>query len=60
MIKLGPGNDDAATDAMRAWAGGMHLGGGVNVGNAQEWLDKGAEKVRVAPWAARRWGRAEG
>lgn len=45
VIKLGPGNDDAAREALAAWPNGLQVGGGINAGNAQEWLDAGAEKV---------------
>jgi phosphoribosylformimino-5-aminoimidazole carboxamide ribotide isomerase len=47
IIKLGPGNDSAAKEALAAWPGGMHLGGGINVDNAQQWLDAGAQKLIV-------------
>jgi phosphoribosylformimino-5-aminoimidazole carboxamide ribotide isomerase len=42
---LGPGNDDAAKEAVGAWTGGFQLGGGITVENAEEWLEAGAEKV---------------
>ena len=45
MIKLGPGNDEAAREALDAWRGGMQVGGGITVDNADEWLEAGAEKV---------------
>jgi phosphoribosylformimino-5-aminoimidazole carboxamide ribonucleotide (ProFAR) isomerase len=45
VIKLGPGNDDAARDALRAWPGALQIGGGINDENAKEWLDAGASKV---------------
>jgi len=47
IIKLGPGNDEAARLALAAWPGGMQLGGGVHAGNAREWLDAGASHVIV-------------
>ncbi|KAJ9094848.1 hypothetical protein QFC19_007777 [Naganishia cerealis] len=47
VIKLGPGNDQAAREALAAWPGGLQVGGGIQVGNAQEWIDAGAEKVIV-------------
>lgn len=47
IIKLGPGNDDAARQALAAWPGGMQLGGGIHAGNAREWLDAGASHVIV-------------
>nr|BBI93157.1 actin [Moesziomyces antarcticus] len=50
VIKLGPRNDEAATSALSAWPQGLHVGGGITGENAQEWLDKGAEKVIVTSW----------
>ncbi|WWD15792.1 phosphoribosylformimino-5-aminoimidazole carboxamide ribotide isomerase [Kwoniella shandongensis] len=50
IIKLGPGNDEAATEALSTWEGGMQVGGGITEDNAQEWLDKGAEKVIVTSY----------
>jgi phosphoribosylformimino-5-aminoimidazole carboxamide ribotide isomerase len=47
VIMLGPGNDQASTDALNAWPQGLQLGGGINLENAQSWLDKGASKVIV-------------
>lgn len=50
VIKLGPGNDEAAREALRAWPDGLHLGGGITSDNAQTWLDAGAEKVIVTSY----------
>ncbi len=50
VIKLGPGNDEAARRALAAWPAGMHIGGGIDQGNARAWLDAGAEKVIVTSW----------
>ncbi|HEX5416062.1 MAG TPA: phosphoribosylformimino-5-aminoimidazole carboxamide ribotide isomerase [Chloroflexota bacterium] len=50
VIKLGPGNDDAARSALAAWSGGLQLGGGVDLENASGWLDAGASKVIVTSW----------
>lgn len=47
VIKLGPGNDEAAREALAAWPGGMQVGGGIHAGNAAEWLDAGASHVIV-------------
>lgn len=47
IIKLGPGNDDAAKEALQAWPGGMQVGGGISLDNAVEWLDAGASHVIV-------------
>ncbi len=53
VISLGPGNEDAARDALAAYPGGMQLGGGVNVDNAAGWLDAGAAQVIVTSWVFR-------
>ncbi|PBK69616.1 Phosphoribosylformimino-5-aminoimidazole carboxamide ribotide isomerase [Armillaria solidipes] len=50
VIKLGPGNDDAAREAISAWPGGLQIGGGINDTNAQQWLDAGASKVIVTSY----------
>jgi phosphoribosylformimino-5-aminoimidazole carboxamide ribotide isomerase len=47
VIMLGPGNDEAAREALEAWPGGMQVGGGVTEKNAAEWIAKGAEKVSL-------------
>ncbi len=47
VIKLGPGNESAAREALAAWPGGLQLGGGITVENASEWLDAGASHVIV-------------
>lgn len=47
VIKLGPGNDRAARDALAAWPGGLQIGGGISAANAREWLDAGASHVIV-------------
>ncbi|OEU54357.1 MAG: phosphoribosylformimino-5-aminoimidazole carboxamide ribotide isomerase [Desulfobulbaceae bacterium S3730MH12] len=50
VIKLGPGNDDAAEKALAVWPGGMQIGGGITAENAGEWLDKGASHVIVTSY----------
>lgn len=50
VIKLGPGNDDAARAALAAWPDGLHLGGGISVDNAAAWIAAGAQKVIVTSW----------
>ena len=47
VIKLGPGNDEAARAALAAYPGGLQIGGGITPDNAQEWLDAGASHVIV-------------
>ena len=50
IIKLGPGNDEAAREALAAWPGGMQLGGGITAGNAADWIEAGAGAVIVTSW----------
>ena len=50
VIKLGPGNDVAAREALAAWPGGMQIGGGIHADNAREWLEAGASQVIVTSW----------
>mmetsp|Transcript_11767 Transcript_11767/g.27341 ORF Transcript_11767/g.27341 Transcript_11767/m.27341 type:complete len:258 (+) Transcript_11767:37-810(+) len=50
VIALGPGNEEAALAALKAYPGGMHMGGGVNPGNAQKFLDAGASHVIVTSY----------
>ena len=45
MIKLGPGNEEAAIQAVTAWPDGLHVGGGINLENARMWIERGAQKV---------------
>jgi phosphoribosylformimino-5-aminoimidazole carboxamide ribotide isomerase len=47
VIMLGPGNEAAATAALRAFPGGLQLGGGITAANAAHWLDQGASAVIV-------------
>lgn len=47
IIQLGPGNEEAATQALAAWPGGMQVGGGITCDNAGTWLDRGASAVIV-------------
>jgi phosphoribosylformimino-5-aminoimidazole carboxamide ribotide isomerase len=51
VIMLGPGNDQAAKDALSAWPGHLQIGGGINDDNAKEWIGGGAEKV-VPPFSS--------
>ena len=53
VIQLGPRNEAAAREALAAYPGGFHLGGGVNIENAQRWLDAGASHVIVTSWVFR-------
>jgi len=53
VIMLGPGCETEARSALGAYPGGMQLGGGVNLDNAQGWLDAGASQVIVTSWVFR-------
>ena len=50
IIMLGPGNEDAALDALSAWPGGMQVGGGITAANAKYWLERGASAVIVTSY----------
>lgn len=50
VIMLGPGNEDAATDALTAYPDGLQVGGGIRPENAMEWLQRGASKVIVTSY----------
>lgn len=50
VIKLGPGNDDAAKEALAAYPGGLQVGGGITASNAADWIDAGASHVIVTSW----------
>ena len=47
VIKLGPGNDEAAREALAAWPGGLQIGGGIDARNAASWIEAGASHVVV-------------
>ncbi|KAI0180895.1 Phosphoribosylformimino-5-aminoimidazole carboxamide ribotide isomerase [Hypoxylon sp. FL1284] len=47
VVMLGPGNDDAAREALAAWPGHLQVGGGVSDGNAAAWVERGASKVII-------------
>ncbi|KAH8724695.1 hypothetical protein GQ44DRAFT_772739 [Phaeosphaeriaceae sp. PMI808] len=50
VIMLGPGNENAATEALGAWKGGMQVGGGITDKNAADWIAKGAERVIITSY----------
>ncbi|KAF2715013.1 Phosphoribosylformimino-5-aminoimidazole carboxamide ribotide isomerase [Pleomassaria siparia CBS 279.74] len=50
VIMLGPGNDEAASEALGAWKGRMQVGGGITEKNAARWIEKGAEKVIITSY----------
>jgi phosphoribosylformimino-5-aminoimidazole carboxamide ribotide isomerase len=53
VIMLGPGNEEAAREALDAFPGGLQIGGGINADNAPRWLDAGASHVIVTSWVFR-------
>lgn len=53
VIMLGAGNETAAREALAAFPGGLQIGGGINLENAQVWLDAGASHVIVTSWIFR-------
>src|SRR5438067_2042916 len=63
VIMLGPGNEAEARAALRAFPGGLQIGGGVNLANARAWLESGASHVIVTSWVFREarvdWDRLE-
>ncbi|KAK4621725.1 1-(5-phosphoribosyl)-5-[(5-phosphoribosylamino)methylideneamino] imidazole-4-carboxamide isomerase [Fulvia fulva] len=50
VIMLGPGNNEAAQEAIAAWPGGLQVGGGIKDSNAKEWIDAGAERVIITSY----------
>ncbi len=50
VIMLGAGNDEAALEALRAYPGGLQIGGGINAGNAESYLENGASHVIVTSY----------
>lgn len=53
VIMLGAGNENEARSALRAYPGGLQIGGGINAENAKTWLDAGASHVIVTSWVFR-------
>ena len=50
VIMLGPGNEQAAFDALTAFPGGLQAGGGIVPDNAARYLDAGASHVIVTSY----------
>jgi len=50
IIKIGPGNDEAALEALSSWPDGLQIGGGINEANAKFWIDAGASKVIITSY----------
>lgn len=53
VIALGPGNRESALQALRAFPGGLQMGGGISPENASEFLDAGASHVIVTSYVFR-------
>ncbi len=50
VIMLGPGNEDEVFSALKAYPGGLQVGGGINPGNAMDYIDAGATHVIVTSY----------
>lgn len=50
VILLGPGNHEAAIEALDAYPGGLQVGGGIDSSNAATYLDAGASHVIVTSY----------
>lgn len=53
VIMLGPGNEEAARTALLSFPGGLQVGGGIHLDNAQSYLDDGASHVIITSWIFR-------
>jgi phosphoribosylformimino-5-aminoimidazole carboxamide ribotide isomerase len=53
VIALGPGNEEAALSALRAFPGGLQMGGGITPENAGLFLNAGASHVIVTSYVFR-------
>jgi phosphoribosylformimino-5-aminoimidazole carboxamide ribotide isomerase len=53
VIMLGPGNEEAAREALLAYPGGLQIGGGIHPDNATPFLDAGASHIIVTSWVFR-------
>ena len=53
VIMLGPGNLEAALSALRAFPGGLQVGGGVTPASAGQLLEAGASHVIVTSYVFR-------
>lgn len=50
VIMLGPGNEDAAREAVSSWPHGLQVGGGISDKNAAQWLEWGASQVIITSY----------
>jgi len=53
VISLGPRNKEAALSALRAFPGGMQMGGGITPDNANDYLNAGASHVIMTSYVFR-------
>ncbi|GMI47940.1 hypothetical protein TrCOL_g8873 [Triparma columacea] len=53
VIMLGSGNTPSAKSALSAYPNNLQIGGGINSGNAMEWIESGASHVIVTSWLFR-------
>ncbi|REE84399.1 1-(5-phosphoribosyl)-5-[(5-phosphoribosylamino)methylideneamino] imidazole-4-carboxamide isomerase [Paenibacillus taihuensis] len=53
VIMLGGGNEEAALAALRAYPGGLQIGGGIRAENAAQYLEAGASHVIVTSYIFR-------
>jgi phosphoribosylformimino-5-aminoimidazole carboxamide ribotide isomerase len=63
VIMLGKGNEAAAIEALKAFPGGLQIGGGINPQNASRFLDVGASHIIVTSYVFKdgviHWDRLE-
>lgn len=50
VIMLGPGNEQAAINALQAYPSGLQVGGGITADNAKQYIDAGASHVIVTSY----------
>jgi phosphoribosylformimino-5-aminoimidazole carboxamide ribotide isomerase len=50
VIMLGAGNEAEARSALKAYPGGLQIGGGITLDTSRGWLDAGASHVIVTSW----------
>ncbi|MEK3882291.1 phosphoribosylformimino-5-aminoimidazole carboxamide ribotide isomerase [Paenibacillus sp. PL2-23] len=53
VIMLGPGNEEAAKQALRHYPGGLQIGGGIKAENASAYLEHGGSHVIVTSYIFR-------
>lgn len=53
VIMLGPGNEEAAREALAAFPEGLHVGGGITAANACYWLEQGAASIIITSYVFR-------